>query len=193
MIDREEELEKAKQEARVTLDKLGDRVPVEARTLVENVFAKMKVDHLQPKDALGFSPEVMEVIYQYGYNLFQNGKYADALIVFENLRQLDITDIRYSFAIAACYHYSKRYLDAAANYLIYKYMDPLNPIPCFHLYDCYMKSNHPASALFELQEALILANRSPEYNELKEKIQVELQHVKEVIRTQQEKKHETTA
>ena len=193
MTDRQEEFEKAKKEAQAIIEKLGDQVPQEARPLVEEAFAKMKVDQLLPKDALGFSPEVMEVIYQHGYNLFQNGKYADAMIIFNTLRQLDITDTRYSFAIAACYQYSKQYLEAAANYLIYKYMDPFNPIPCFHLYDCYMKTNHPMSALFEIQEALVLAERNPVYSGLKEKIQLEYDHLKEILKSDYEKKYGSPA
>jgi type III secretion system low calcium response chaperone LcrH/SycD len=192
MTDKLNELERARLEVRAAIEKRGDEIPPKARPLVEEAIAKMKVDNLLPKDVLGFSPAVMEVIYQQGYNLFQNGKYQDALIIFNTLRQLDITDTRYTFAIAACHHYSKQYLDAAANYLIYKYMDPFNPLPCFHLYDCYLKENYPMSALFAIQEAFILAENSPKDAGLKEKIQIELNHLKENLNTDFNTKNEST-
>lgn len=150
--------------------------------MIAEAFAKMKVDNLLPKEALGFSPELMEVIYQHGYNLFHNGKYQDALNIFKILRQLDITDTRYSYAVASCYHYLHQYLDAAENYNLTKYMDPFNPLPCFHLYDCYMQANYPISALQALQEALVLANKSDEYKELKKKIEIEQEHLKDFLK-----------
>ena len=191
--NRTDEMEKARQQVQAAIEKLGDKVPPKARPLIEEAFVKMKVDHILPKDAMKLSPEVIEIIYQHGYKLFQNGKYKEALNIFTTLRQLDITDLRFSFAIAACYHYSKDYLNAAANYSIYKYMDPLNPIPCFHLYDCYMKANYPVSALFALEEALTLAERSPEYASLKEKILLELEHAKEAVKNDYNKTHEPPA
>ncbi len=187
--NRTDEIEKARQQIQAAIEKLGDKVPPKARPLIEEAFIKMKVDNTLPKDAIGLSPEVIEMMYQHGYKLFQNGKYKEALNVFNFLRQLDISDIRFSFAIAACYHYSKDYLDAAANYVIYKYMDPLNPIPSFHLYDCYMKANYPVSALFALEEALVLAERSPQYAVLKEKILLEIEHAKEAVKNDYYKNH----
>jgi type III secretion system low calcium response chaperone LcrH/SycD len=180
--DRAEDLEKTKKEVHAIIENLGDSIPFKARPMIEEAIVKMKVENLLPKDVLGFTPEMMELVYKYGYNLFQSGKYQQAVTVFNTLRQLDITDPRYSFSIAACYHHMHQYLDAAANYIIYKYMDPLNPIPCFHLYDCYTKANYPISALAAIQEALILAERDPKYAGLKEKIQLEFNRIKETLK-----------
>jgi type III secretion system low calcium response chaperone LcrH/SycD len=193
MSTREEELKKVTQEVHSVIEKLGDSIPPQRRPMIEEAISKMMVDNKLPKDVLGFSPEIMEMIYQHGYNLFQNGKYQDALNVFNILRQLDNSSPRYTFAIAACHHYAKEYLDAAANYSIYKYMDPLNPIPSFHLYDCYMKTDHTMSALLAIQEALVLAERSPEYAGLKEKIQLEFEHLKNVLKSQLTQKYEASA
>lgn len=175
--------EKFKQEVHASIEKLGGQIPPQAASLVEETIVKMNKENLLPKDALEFPPEVMEVIYQQGYNLFQNGKYQDALLIFNTLRQLDITDPRYSFAIASCYQYQKRYLDAVANYMIYKYLDPMDPIPSFHIYDCFMKANEPLSALMAIQEAIVLAERSPQYENLKRKMILELDHLKEILPT----------
>lgn len=172
-------LEEAKKEVHAIIEKLGDRIPPQAAPLIENAIAKMKVDNLLPKDALGFPQEALEMIYQQGYYLFQNGKYQEALILFNFLRDLDLTDSRYSFAIAACYHQTKDYLDAAANYAILQYMDPLDPLPPFHSYDCYRKADYPEAALLEIQRALALAERNlNKYWQLKEQIQLEFENFK---------------
>jgi type III secretion system low calcium response chaperone LcrH/SycD len=193
MAGQNEKYDEAIKEAHKCIEKLGDRVPPQARHLIEETFAKMKVDRMLLKDALGFSPELMEATYQRGYKLFQNGKYQEALKIFNILRQLDITDKRYSFAIAACYHYTQQYLDAAANYLIYQYMDPLNPVPAFHLYDCYLKANYPLSALYAIQEALVLASSDPKYANLKDKIQIEANYLENVLKDRVKNKQEQSA
>lgn len=189
MANKTEDLNTIQQEIDASMKALGNQIPEKARPLIKEAMLKMKVDQLFPKDALGLTPQTLEVIYQQGYQFFQNGKYPDALLIFDILRQMDITDPRYSFAIAACYHYSKDYLNAAANYLITQSMDPLNPFLSFHLYDCYKKAGHPISALQSIQEALILAEKSSEYASLKEKIQLEFDHFKEELKKSKELKN----
>lgn len=161
----------------------------EDRLFLEEALSKVILNDELPKNALGITPEVMEAIYQQGYLLFQNGKYDDALIIFNVLRTLDINDSRYTFAIAACYHYKKEYLDAAANYLIYKEMKPLDPIPSYHLFDCYSKANIPLSALFYIQNALALADLDPKYAALKEKIKLESDHYNAFLKTYYQEKY----
>ncbi len=180
--NRDQELESTRQEVRAEIERLGDKIPPKARQLVEDAVVKIKVDHVQPKEALGLSPAILEKVYRYAYNLFQAGKYQESLRVFEWLRDMDIANPRYWFAIAACYHYSKNYLDAAANYIICSYWDSLDPVPCFHLYDCFMKADYPLSAFSALQETLILADEKPQYAALKNKAQTELHNLEEYLK-----------
>ena len=87
----------------------------------------------------------------------------------------------------------KKYLDAAANYAIYKEIDPLNPATSFYLYDCFRKTDYFPSALFYLQEALVLASKDPKYDVLKEKIQIESDRFNEFLKEHYEKKYGKTA
>lgn len=188
-----ERTEEAKNRVRELIEKMGDKAPREAIPLVEEAVARILAGNAEPKEALGLTPEMLEVIYQQGYNMFQNGKYDDALVIFNVLRYIDITDSRFSFAIASCYHFKKDYLNAAANYLIFQLMDPLNPVPAFHLYDCFAKANFPATALFYIQEALVLAGRDPKYANLKEKIQLESGHFNEFLKKHYKEKYQAAA
>lgn len=187
------DIAQVKKQVQEVISKMGDQIPAKAIPLIEEAVAKIVAGNELPSDALGMTPEVMEVIYQQGYNFFQNGKYQDALVIFNVLRYLDITDSRYTFAIAACYHYMKEYMDAAANYMIYHQMDPFNPETSFHLYDCFKKANYPSSALFYIQEALVLAGREPKYAPLKEKIQLESEHFNEVLKKHYQEKYGSDA
>lgn len=171
-----------KNQAHEIIEKMGSKLSPKDSALIEEAVTKIIVNDDLPVDALGIPPEVMELIYQQGYLFFQNGKYQDALIIFNFLRTLDIIDSRYTFATAACYHYMKEYLDAAANYMIYRDMVPLDPVTSFHLYDCFSKANVPASALFFIQEALVLAGNDPKYAVLKEKIKLESDHYNEFLK-----------
>lgn len=192
MDERTLEFEQTKKQVHEVIEQMGDQIPPQAVPLIEEAVAKINAGILA-KDALGLTPEVMEFFYQQGYNFFQNGKYEDARVIFSVLRFLDITDSRYTFAIAACYHYMQDYLNAAANYLIYREMDPFNPVTSFHLYDCFRKSNFPTSALFHIEEALYLAGKEPKYAELKMKIQLESEHFKEFLKKYYKEKYGSAA
>ena len=181
-----EQFEMAKGEAEALIDSHNIQIAENARPFLSEAYAKMKAGGMLPKDALKLPAELMELAYQYGYNLFQSGKYREALPIFSLLRQLDISDLRTTFAIAACHHYSGEYLEAAGNYLVYKYMDPLNPIPNYHLYDCYMKAEYLQTALYVLQEGIILCDRDPRHGELGERLRLEMEHLKEILKSKYE-------
>ena len=180
--------DEVKSKIQEALKKTGLKIPAEGLSLIENAVAKVIDGKMSPKEAMGINDDIMEKMYQGAYNLMQNGKYQEALNVLNVMRFMDATDSRYTFSIAVCYYGLKDYLDAAANYLIFRQMDPLNPIGSYRLYDCYVKANHPTSALFYLQEALILANMNSKYASIKEKIRLETeQYIESMKKYYQEK------
>jgi type III secretion system low calcium response chaperone LcrH/SycD len=182
MVEPTKDRDQIKKQAHEVIEKLKDQFPIppEAVRFLEEAAVQVALG-AEPKEALGVTPKMMEMIYQQAYNYFQAGKYQDALTIFNVLRSIDITDSRYKFDIAACYHYMHDYKSAAANYLIYREMDPLNPQTAFHLYDCFLKANLPTSALFYLKEALVLAGMDAKYAGLKEKIQLEENYLNQIL------------
>jgi type III secretion system low calcium response chaperone LcrH/SycD len=145
------------------------------KILIREAIEKMK-NGANYIEALRLTPEVLEVIYQHGYHLFQSGKYKDALSTFEILRGLNPEDQRYAFAIAACHHFAKNYTEAIAYYIIYASFEQGDPIPFYHMYDCFLKTNHPTLAANALDEAYRRAKGNPKYHDLKEKIELELKN-----------------
>lgn len=169
------------QEAFNQLKAEGVETSPKMEKMAEEAFEKILEGHCLPKEALGISDDLMEKFYSYAYQAFQAGKYNETLPVFKFLRQLDPLDSRYSFAIAASYHYKKEYLLAAGNYLVCNRVDPFNPIPYFHLYDCFLKSEHYGSALVAIQACIGIASIHPFYASLKEKALLERQYVEDII------------
>lgn len=156
------------------IDHLGEEISSDSKAKLLEAIPKILLGGQSPCKVLGFPPEKLEDLYLVGYNFFYAGKYKDALKIFNVLRELDPDDERYSFAIAACYQLSKDYVNAASNYINCSQLDPTNPLPYFHLYDCFKKSNLLYSAFHSLIEARVFAEENPDYAELKEKITLEL-------------------
>lgn len=193
MNDQVKDMKHEKETAHQLFEQYGNNLPPDARKKLEEAFVKMKEEHLLPKDAFGFTPSILEDLYGLGYNFYKAGKYHDALTIFTFLRLLDFADVRYSFGMAACCQYLQDYKTAAAHYLMCNTLDPLNPIPPFHMYDCLMKMDRPIAALQALQTALVIAGRDSKYDVLKEKILIELESLKEHIKTTVSKEYDKAA
>lgn len=167
----------AKEDVRHLLEQIGQPLPSKAQSLVEESLAQMEINQESLSQTLGFTPEIIEIIYQHGYHLARSGKYTEAAPVFNLLRFLNSDEPRFIFATAANHHYAKNYLEAAAYYILYGAKDLQNPIPYFHLYDCFKKSGYPSVAQNALKEALRLAKLNPKYQKLKEEIQLEIDQI----------------
>lgn len=140
------------------------------------------------KDAFGISDKIMETCYNHAYNLFQAGKYQEAVKIFENLKEMDFKNPRYSLAAAVCYHYLKDYDKAIGNYYICKEIDVFNPVPSFHLYDCLMQLNQPQLAIRALAEVIVRSGNDPRYQALKEKALLEKDDLLQKLKTWVEQK-----
>jgi type III secretion system low calcium response chaperone LcrH/SycD len=145
---------------------------------LQDALQKLTQEKVPLKQVMGITPEIEETIYVAGYNLFQSGKYKEALKIFYSLVQLNNT-YRYNFAIAAAHQYAKEYTDAIGSYLICTQIEPENPVPFFHLYDCCMKSKNHLFAEVFLLNAIEMASKNPEYAKLKERAQLELEHLRQ--------------
>lgn len=155
--------------------------------MIEEALKKVIKEGLLLKEVLGFSPKIIEQIYEYGYLLFQSGKFKEALEVFTILRKIDNENKRYTFAIAATHHQMKHYAEAVGNYMMYQALDQTNPLPYYHLFDCFSKLNQPALAFNALMSARRLAENDPQHTKLKNKIDMEITRLKLSTENLQEK------
>lgn len=163
-------------------EKSKDKFPPEMHQQLKNALIK-KFEKGQPlKEGLDISDEILDIFYGHAYNLYQAGKYRQALRIFSFLRQLNEADPRYSMALAACYHYLGEYNNAIVNYYFCKEVDFFNPVPSFHLYDCYMKLDKPKAALEALADVVARCGDEPKYQELKEKALLEKNNLVEQLK-----------
>lgn len=152
---------------------LSSNTKMQIEEALLNLFEKNE----SPQKVFGIPDDVMENCYKGAYNLFKAGKYKEAIKIFESLRYLNPYDPRYSLAIAASFHYLKDYSKAAANYIDCKECDLFNPIPCFHLYDCFIKLDQPLLAVNAIAEVILRCQDIPQYKEMKEKALLEKENL----------------
>ncbi len=130
------------------------------------------------EEEIANSAVTLSNLYGKGYLLFQAGQYQAAIKIFSTLRELDRIDPRYPFCMAACCHHLKQYPEAIAYYFASIMINPLDPLPYFHLHDCLMHINLPAIALASLETAITLSKDMPQHAALRERVLVEIEQLK---------------
>lgn len=131
-------------------------------------------DGKKPKDVLGFSDEMIEHIYSYGYRLFNLGNYKKARDVFLALQVLVPDDPRFSLALGSSYHRLKEYLEALRFYYMCGNQDKDNPMPFFYMYDCFMQGKFLGDAEICLQTVIARCGNRKFFAALKRRCQLTL-------------------
>ncbi len=163
------------------IEKTLPNVSEDKRRLIEEGIYKMATKNEHPMAALGITEADIEHQYREAYNQFQAGKYKEAIALFRVLDTLDPFQYRYSFAIGAALQYQKKYSEAAGAYIIATKLDPQNPVPHYHLYDCFVKLNELWSAYWAISYAVHLAKLNKNYETLAAKAEMERKHLIELI------------
>lgn len=168
-----------KQVIHEAIERLPGEIPSKFVPVIEEALAKIEIEGATPQEAMEISDDVIDEIYEHGYHFFQSGKFKDALAIFNVLNQLvGGSDPRYVFAIAATHHHMKNYHEAAGYYMLYEALHPTDPLPYYHLYDCFRKIDNQELAANALKSALKLAEQDPKFGDLKTKIEMELNQEK---------------
>lgn len=139
---------------------------------------KNKTDGI--KSLLGVPAKTMDGMYEHAYNLYNTGRYKEAIPVFRNLTTLHTNESKYMLGLASCYHMLKDYQMAAGVYLVVSTVDPNNPIPYFHSSDCYMQMGDKVSAIVMLEMAISNAKET-KYEILKQRAEISLAGLKKEV------------
>ncbi len=121
------------------------------------------------KETLKMGDDVLEGLYSVGYQYNQTGHALRALKYFRLLCFLDPKNPKYSLALAMVLHQQEQYEQAAMMYLVATLYDSRNPIPWFHLSDCYYKLGKHLDAYHSLQHLVSIVDDSPMHQNLKER------------------------
>jgi len=113
--------------------------------------------------------KTMEAIYYVAYNLYQNGKYDDALKVFKFLGLYDHLEKKYLMGIGGCQQMLQQYKDAINSYSLVALLDITNPLPPLHAAECYLALGDFENATSGFTAALEFAEKQGGHEEVKDK------------------------
>ena len=108
------------------------------------------------KDIRGLTDQDVETVYGIGFNLYKQGKYAEAEPLFEFACLYSNTDARYWQALGSCRQMLKSYKGAIDAYGFGYLLDSDNPWPVIHTAVCYLALSDKANA----KDALSLAEQT---------------------------------
>lgn len=106
-------------------------------------------------DTLDYERDDYETIYTLGYDLYNQGRYSDAMKAFGFLVMHDHWETKYAKAFASSLQMLGRYQDAIQFYSTASLMDLSDPVPTFHTAECMI----PLGMLKEAREALEMVLR----------------------------------
>lgn len=152
-----------------------------------NVLSKVLDEGMSMREAMAMSGDTLEYLYGYAYRFYTTGNYKNASLVFAYLTMLDINNPKYFMAFAACKHRLKEYYEAINAYLSAFYLNVKDPLPFFHISDCYEKLNKPDYALFSLGMAIHIAGENPYYAKIKERALLREAAIQNELATAQKK------
>jgi type III secretion system low calcium response chaperone LcrH/SycD len=117
------------------------------------------------------SPARLEQFYDHGYMLYKFGRYNEAHPYFHMLTLADPENGKYLMASAACYHMLKDYASAIQLYSMTMFFEPDNPLPLYHMADCYIKIFQAFNALISLEMAIEKCV-NPKFHSLKDRMKM---------------------
>jgi type III secretion system low calcium response chaperone LcrH/SycD len=142
--------------------------PEQSLELLKNIWAFLDQQGVMPKDALNFSDEMMEDLYQMAHHLYNTHKLKESLEIFRYLTSIDFKSYRYAFGSAACCHQMKDYKAATAWYTVALVNDPANPMPAYFAMQCNIELEQWGAAKFFCKKTIELAADKEEFKDAKE-------------------------
>lgn len=114
------------------------------------IEAMLKIcdDEMPAMEAMGFSNEMIESIYAYGFRSYNNGQYKKAKSIFTSLIIFQPNDARFYLGKGASCQKLGEWEEAAVDYDTCGQIDTDSPMPYFYMYECLkqLKLGHEAAA-----------------------------------------------
>lgn len=98
------------------------------------------------------------------------------------LTTIEANQAKYVLGLAACHHMMKNYQSAIDTYLVQSILEPENPIPFYHMSDCYLAMKDPYSALMVLDMTVKKAGNKPEFKTLKDRATLTMENLRKEIK-----------
>ncbi len=124
------------------------------------------------------SPATIETLYAQGYNLYQTGKFDDALQIFKLLTILDHYDVRFPMGAGLCQQRLDHHEAAVECFSAAAIVDIKNPEPPYCAAESLIQMSRWTEAESGLFSATQLAGNKPEFQALKERASQLLERIK---------------
>lgn len=135
-----------------------------------------------PQMELGFSDEEMEAMYAAAYNYSAQGRHEQARQCFKMLLFFDPYSYRYCLGMACSLHLLGNLEQACVYYLLAGALDESQPAPCLHMAECLIQLDDLVGAGENLEKALALCVDGQAHQELRGRIEIMLEHVREKLK-----------
>lgn len=163
-------------------DHIKDNTKKQSNQNVDKLASDFMDNGHMPKDIMNLSDQQMEGLYAQAYNFYQTGRYKESIQIFRLLIMLNANDIKYSMGLGACLHMMKDYKNAAQTYTLCSILDANDPIPYYHMSDCFLGMKDPYSAIVALEMAIKRAGDRPEFKTLKDRSLITMNNLKNEIK-----------
>lgn len=160
-------IQKVMEKSRPHLDKEQQET---LKKILEDVYLRGK----SFGEAFNLSHQNLEDIYNMGYTAYNAGHYQEAQNFFCFLTLMDREEPRYFFGAGAAFQMLKDYPNAIAFYECCTILDFLNPLPWYHLSDCYLQEDKKLEAAFALTNTISRAKNNPIYRKIQLRSQMML-------------------
>ena len=129
-------------------------------------------DGLTLQQILALSDVLLEEIYTVAYTFYSQGKYQEAIGLFQILTASKPQCYKYILGLSSCYHQLKMYDEAAFGFFLAFDAQPENPIPPYYIADSLMKLDQPEESQDFLDITIDMCKNKPEYKVLKERCSI---------------------
>ncbi|MFI0347486.1 MAG: SycD/LcrH family type III secretion system chaperone [Chthoniobacterales bacterium] len=117
----------------------------------------------------GIQGEIIDDLYFRAYNLYSAQAYKEALQLFRSMTFYCHLDKRGWLGAGGCSQMLKEYRYALNYYSYLTLLDTEDPIPLFHIFDCYMSLRDYPSATSSIEKVILLSSNKPEHAPLKKR------------------------
>lgn len=159
---------------KTAVDTMLKQVPNANRDEVEKMFKNYFEKGIPFFKSMGIDEDFMKYLYGTAYQLFQSGKFSEALASFQMLSIYDPTDDKYVLGKALCYKEMQKYPNAINELIAYAGMREDDPQPYWHMYECFELMNEPWGAGSSLGAVIYLCNQNNSHPELKKRAEMAL-------------------
>ncbi len=142
-------------------------------TFMHQLFSQLAEEEKETeKEEIVLSDDECEGLYSMGHNLYESGRYQDAINIFRFLMMTNPYEYKYTFGLAACMQMEKDYHEATSCYLLAATLKPDQPLPHFHSAECYLKLEDLSSVCISLSLAIKSAGDQEKYASLKSRCEL---------------------